>query len=667
MKQVMTQGAQGLNDHARPNKPQRSRFDISRITNLTADAGMIIPIDVFPVLPGDDLDIDTEMILDTLPLSAPSLTKYKATVHWYYMKARDTWKGFKTFWTRGRSGNVEKTVPRIKVNHKSGATTMKYAGVTENTDIYPSGFHSLTAYLTGQPGGNSGVPADANTLIKKEYLPYTAVSKGGHATEWDNLTKTGHNGLESGDDEINAMPFVMYQSIVKNNYVNENLLQGNTALFPEEGDDDWLLPYNASTVNYIGRNEANNTGEDITSADWRFDYTGIFHNDDTRVRLDLLRYAMFDDDYFTQGLPWLQRGEVPQLEADITGISVGTTIEATKNVLSAGARWLTESQNWDDESIARYPVAINKTTGDTEIQDYLINGNKTNLFTNNDPHVLRTLTLGTKLAEALKATSTVTGNGQVQITTNALREMIAMQVWQERNARVDGSYNAMTFQHWLINPESEEHRPIYIGGSADYISFTNVIQNSESTAQSPLGTTAGFGSLAGKASVGHLKAKDYGYVMGILIIKPNTTYEQGFEHFWRHERVFEEMIQPEFQGLSPEPIYNDEIYVSGDRDEDRGLFCYQERYSYLKQRLNCNRGLFTASEENDKLFTAYTQARWFNSKPTFSYQFLVMSPENMRRDFLAYPYYPMFRIQFATKAYVTRELAYMSEPNTFGF
>lgn len=664
MKQVMTQGAQALNEHARPNKPQRSRFDISRIANLTADAGMIIPIDVFPVLPGDDLDIDTEMILDTLPLAAPSLTKYKATVHWYYMKARDTWKGFKTFWTRGRTGNIEKTIPRIKVNHKSGEATLKYAGTEKASNVYPSGFHSLTAYLTGHCGANSGVPADASTLIKKEYLPYTTIPKTTDST-WEALIATGHNELESGDDEINAMPFVMYQSIVKNNYVNENLLQGNTALFPEEGDDDWILPYNAGVVNYIGRNEANNTGEDLTSSDWNFDYTGVFHNDDTRVRLDLLRYAMFDDDYFTQGLPWLQRGDVPPLDADITGISIGTTIEATGNVLSAGARWLTENQNWNDETPARYPFAYN--TEQTPISSSASTLNTTQPFTNSNDHVLRTITLGNKIAEVLKATSTVTGQGQVQITTNALREMIAMQVWQERNARVDGSYNAMTFQHWLINPESEEHRPIYIGGSADYISFTNVIQNSESTASSPLGTTAGFGSLAGRASVGHLKAKDYGYVMGILIIKPNTTYEQGFEHFWRHERVFEEMIQPEFQGLSPEPIYNDELYITGDKDEDRGLFCYQERYSYLKQRLNCNRGLFTASEENDKLFTAYTQARWFKSKPTFSYQFLVMSPENMRRDFLAYPYYPMFRIQFATKAYVTRELAYMSEPNTFGF
>lgn len=521
------------------------------------------------------------------------------------------------------------------------------------------GFHSLTAYLTGHTGNKSGVPAEANTLIKKEYLPYTATPQTTY-NEWESLIETGHNNFESGDRTINAMPFVMYQSIVKNNYVNENLLQNNTALFPEEGDDDWLLPYNAGIVNYIGRNEVDNTGENLSSTDWKFDYTGVYHDDDTRVRLDLLRYAMFDDDYFTNGLKWLQRGDVPPLDADITGIAVNTNLTTPNN---ANVR----SQAYKDGVFydSAYQVAVyDDSPGIQAYKESLSMGGRWNIPEN---ETIDFRTKMTDIANQLTAVSTVTGQGQVTITTNQLREMIAMQVWQERNARVDGSYNAMTFQHWLINPESEEHRPIYIGGSADYISFTNVIQNSESTASAPLGTTAGFGSLAGRSRIGHIKVKDYGYVMGIMIIKPNTTYEQGIEHFWRHENVFEEMIQPEFQGLSPEPIYNDELYITGDKNEDRGLFCYQERYSYLKQRLNCNRGLFTASENNDKLFTAYTQARWFKSKPTFSYQFLVMSPENMRRDFLAYPYYPMFRLQLATKAYVTRELAYTSEPNTFGF
>ena len=40
--------------HDRPANPRRSKFDISRITNFTAEAGMIIPFDWVLGLPGDD-------------------------------------------------------------------------------------------------------------------------------------------------------------------------------------------------------------------------------------------------------------------------------------------------------------------------------------------------------------------------------------------------------------------------------------------------------------------------------------------------------------------------------------------------------------------------------------------------------------------------------------
>lgn len=649
MQQIRTQGAIDLEDHARPNKPQKSRFNLSRTINLTAEPGMIIPIDVFPVLPGDDLDIDTEMIMDTLPLAAPSLTRYKVTVHWYYMKARDTWKGFKTFWTRGRTGKItDKVVPTINAKLRIRAEwTQKIKNTDQICDCYALGYHSLTSYLTGYPNDISGDPRGTGTeIILNQTKPYTIVPKLEQTlrNEVINLEKTEHKNI-SQNPLINAMPYVMYQSIVKNNYVNENLLQDNTALFPEEGDDDWILPYNATTVNFIGRGETNNDEWNDAlpqnPSDWTYDYTGIYHNTDKRVRLDLLRYAMFDDDYFTSGLPWLQRGEAKTLDVDITDLSgeITTTTTAISQAVRTG-----QTQGYQELQSSGGSLSV---PGSQALYTGAIN------------------LMSAPIANALSVS--MQGNAQTTLTTNALREMIALQVWMERNARVNGSYNMMTYQHWMVNPNSEEHKPIYFGGSVDYVTFTNVIQNSESTENSPLGTTAGFGTAGGSSRVGHIRCNDYGYVMGILIIRQNTQYTQGFEHFWRHEQVFEQMVQPEFQGLSPEPIYNDEIYISGDENEDKGLFCYQERYQYLKQRINANRGLFTASPTRDRLFSAYTQARWFEEKPTFSYQFLVMSPDNIRRDMLAYPNYPMFRIQFATKAYVTRELAYASEPNTFGF
>ena len=150
MNQLKTAGASDLNNHARPNNPKRSRFDLSKITNITLEPGMIVPIDLFEVLPGDDIDISNEMILDTLPMIAPSLTQYKVLVHWYYMKARDCWKGFKTFWTRGRSGNINLTIPKINTSLVIKNDTIEIPtenGNVEFTGYYKAkGYHSLQGY-----------------------------------------------------------------------------------------------------------------------------------------------------------------------------------------------------------------------------------------------------------------------------------------------------------------------------------------------------------------------------------------------------------------------------------------------------------------------------------------------------------------------------------------
>ena len=45
----------------------RSKFDLSRVINTTADSGMIIPIDWFTTIPGDYFQLSAEIGLETLP------------------------------------------------------------------------------------------------------------------------------------------------------------------------------------------------------------------------------------------------------------------------------------------------------------------------------------------------------------------------------------------------------------------------------------------------------------------------------------------------------------------------------------------------------------------------------------------------------------------------
>lgn len=643
MNQVKGTGASStLFQHDRPNKPQVSRFDLSRKVNFSLDTGMIVPIELLETYPGDKFRINLKMALDTLPLVAPSLTNYKIVTHFYYMEKRHMWRGWKTFSTKGRSGNVNLLVPQVDLDYpidkvKGGTLTLSVNGSNKKAYgyHYPISNHSLSAFLGVPPSMNgyyglSGETGQESAFISKNYLPNSfKITNNGELTA--NHSKVYNEAINTGFGDyskVSALPFVMYQSICKHYYVNPNLLQDNKALFPVEGDDEWLLPYTISTnvANYI-------SGRSVLGSTDKINVDGVYSNDETDVDLRLLRYAMFDDDYFTTALKDLQRGDVTTLSADVTNTDI--------SVENFSINSYSSSQDGTNLKFAEISNGLVKDES----------GNNVNGF----------LALGASIANRFSLK-----NLEVSMTANQLRSLVAMSVWQERNMRVDGSYNKMIYQHFAVNPRSEEHVPVYIGGTVDYLNFSTVIQNSESSKSSPLGSTAGFGSSGGEGSVcANFYCKDHGYIMGVMIIKPETIYQQGVEKLLT-EITFDDFAQPEFQGLSPEGILNKELYVSGD-DKDNELFAYQERYTYLKVRQNVNRGLMQCKPDKDLLFSAYTQARWFDSVPKFSYQFLCMSPDNLRRDWLAYPSYPAFRCQLLNEVFVTRKLSYASEPNTFGF
>lgn len=674
MNQVKGNGASStLFQHDRPNRPQISRFDLSRKVNFSLDTGMIVPIDLIETYPGDKFRIGLKMSLDTLPLVAPSLTNYKIVTHWYYQKKRDTWKGWKTFSTKGRSGNVNLTVPQVDLSYplnkpKGGSVIIPATGsdglVAYGYD-YAVSNHSLSSYLGVPPFingfyGLSSSGALFTAYISKNYLPRTfqVTSKNDlsdhQMTVYNQAIKTGFGKYA----KVSALPFVMYQSICKHFYVNPNLLQDNTALFPVEGDDDWILPYTVqdNIANYIsGRSQ-------ITSSD-KININGVYSNDETDVDLRLLRYAMYDDDYFTTALKDLQRGNVSSLDFDTSDSAIYS--ELHKNG-SQDTFNIYGSSSSDELSFIVGSVAGDNLASYENVD---VGGTSGSLISpRNTQGTGGTNYLLGSVSDIIGLTG-VTSNLQrlkISMTANQLRSLVAMSVWQERNMRVDGSYNKMIYQHFSVNPRSEEHVPVYIGGTVDYLNFSTVIQNSESTSSSPLGSTAGFGSSGGNGSVcSDFVCPDHGYIMGVMIIKPETIYQQGVDKLLT-EITFDDFMQPEFQGLSPESILNKELYVSGN-DTDNGLFAYQERYTYLKVRQNVNRGLMQCKPDKDLLFSAYTQARWFDSVPKFSYQFLCMSPDNIRRDWLAYPSYPTFRCQLLSEVFATRRLAYTSEPNTFGF
>lgn len=609
----------------------RSRFDLSRKNMTTVDIGGIYPVDFFRVFPGDDIQLSCRYLLDTLPLAVPPMNNYRVRTHWYFCKMSSLWKGWESFVTKGRSGKIELKVPTVSSDDLDSADA---EGRCLTVPMGLSTFLGLQAkFVSDQESSSDAI-----------FLPY--VKTGLNVVSNVNRLTTGYN----------VLPFLMYQKIYRDNYAPVNLLSDNNVWFPDDLADEWRISYDAENVGSVGAQKGlffipkGNISE-VSSVKSEF----VPSVEDTVVDLRMLRYACFENDYFTSAKPWLVRGGEEQT-ANLDIVAFGDKFLDFSKVFSTDNLSVT-SDGITDETYFKVTGGADLTNHPEVRVGVLANSLTIDKRRNAVANLVRMfndakLDSGASLRASLSA--------------NLLRNMLAISVWQERNAVASGNYNALIRAHFNSSPKSPEWEPLYLGGTSDVVSFGQVLQTSQGTSESPLGSQAGIGSASGQGHVFNFSSRDYGYIMGVMIISPEVIYTQGVDRLWTDVNQ-SDIFYPEYANLGYEPVLNRELYVTGDEVIDTGLAGYQTRLSYLKQRRNVASGLFSLPQGNDKLFSAYVQAREFSSLPRLSAEFVSMSPENVRRDFLSFTKQPAFKLQFASDVKCVRALPFQSTPNTFGF
>lgn len=616
----------------RPRVP-RSRFDLSRKHMTTVDIGGIYPVDFFRVFPNDSVTCRVRYLLDTLPLAVPPMNNYRVRTHWYFCKMSSLWKGWESFVTKGRSGKIELEVPTFSAEQLDSPRGGEYKTV-------PMG---LSSFLGIQPKFVSDQTSDSDAI----FLPYCSIGV---------KTIVGVNRLKTG---YNLLPFMMYQKIYRDNYAPVNLLSDNQVWFPDDLADEWRIDYDATNVGSVGDQEGlffipKGKISDVESVKASY----VPSVDDTVVDLLQLRYACYENDYFTSAKPWLVRGgEEASLDLTVDLSSVSGDFSSVFDSVSDGDTTTSASDNY-----AVRLAAFGGQTFDPSSMKPVFYAGVHNILDSDRLSLVRSAFTSLFNRMHLKDGSSATAT----LTANLLRNMLALSVWQERNAVANGNYNALIRAHFNSSPKSPEWEPVYLGGTSDVVSFGEVLQMSQSTSDSPLGTQAGVGSASGQGDVFHFESRDYGYIMGVMIISPEVVYTQGVDRVWTDTHQ-SDIFYPEYANLGFEPILNRELFVSGNKAVDNGLAGYQTRLAYLKQRRNVASGLFGLPQGSDKLFSAYVQAREFATLPRLSAEFVSMSPANVRRDFLTFTKQPAFKLQFATDLSVVRALPFQSTPNTFGF
>lgn len=630
----------------------KSNFDENRKIITQALPYALIPIDTIYCLPNTEvyLNYDVQVTFRN-PAVRKMLNGWRVYLHAYYNRCQDLWEGWNNFITKGRSGNISLKIPHIKTRLGQGQNV--YSPFTPM---------SLYNYL-GYP--SEAIPAKN---INGKVTPILDKTTGVTTAKINDTGKHIKTGLADYKiEEINALKAVMYQKLWRDKYSPKNLLQDNKHLFPDN-DDHFILSYNADTVSVIDYEKENNAldGDALTDG---IDKKTYYTMDDPKkhVRIDCLRFRQFQGDRFTTASPFPEmiRGDIPNMDIDIDISKLkadikGQNINLTGFDVSQGAKpgsgdtlYLTmDSSNTsvvvtDGEKSETSDVKIFYETPRVNPnkvgRGYLhVNEQKANIINESGETVLKSA-----------------------ITLSKLRSLEVMSIFAERMARTNGDYNEMIKAQFGYNPKSNNREAIYIGGSYQDIVLNSIYQTSESTEESPLGQQVAQGISASYNKLGNFHADDYGFIMVVMSIVPDTIYTTGLSKL-DTALTFEDQYFPIMNNLNAEPILNKELFVSGDKEKDNDLWGYAERFSEYKSRRNHVSGFSELPNTIDEYDSALVMARRFDKTPEYNADFVTGYPENYSLDGFTSKEEPPFDVAIRQDVNVMYPMPYVTIPQGLG-
>lgn len=163
---------------------------------------------------------------------------------------------------------------------------------------------------------------------------------------------------------------------------------------------------------------------------------------------------------------------------------------------------------------------------------------------------------------------------------NQLRLAFQTQRYYEQLARGGSRYiESIRSMFGVTNPDYRLQRPEYLGGRRVPININQVLQQSGTTVDSPLGQTGAVSVTSGNSSDFTKSFTEHGFVIGVAVIRYDHIYQQGLAKFWSRQDIFDYYF-PVFAHLGEMPIYNKEIYArGGSSSTDDEIFGYQEAWA----------------------------------------------------------------------------------------
>lgn len=635
----------------------RSMFDEShQQIGTMCENGVLQVLDVIPTVPSDSFDIWITELLRALPTVIPLESRQRQYIYAFWNRLGDLWNNFETFMKKGYSGNVIKKIPPLEkeVNTYPNANNVwsgsaaqghpariMYERATGATSIegYNTTWETIDSILSGSMGECMGLPHNYHKETKT--IDGVSVTKFANKSDHNVFIKgTGKNNIE----EISALPFMMLLRVWRDYFTNKNWWINDRVILPD-CDQDFRL---------------NDAGELISAknegAKWFFDIStrgrDIEVGYETVGGVQQKRYIMglpyheWPKDRWTSALPFLQRGDTPTLNADVTYTTQDLPIKS-----GIGQLKLQSQIGWD------------RGGGLSTLGGITLAGINAQPTIDGSYSTANVAALSDSMA-VLSADASGLGV-QVKIDMAKLRALAIEQTELERAARTDGSYAEWGLAFFsTVSKNAIDHKPVYIGGSYKEIKYTEVVQTSQSDI-TPMGSYTGH-STSGITDeyIGHIDCDDYGYIMIISCIMPDVLYSEGLADHWTN-LLQSQFYMPDRAKLGMTNLINKTIYfdysnTATAKTYNNGLFAYQniaDDYRYLPSQI---RGKI-ADGWNDSFFS-YTQSRIMGNQVNWGREFGLASRNNVRNDYLTAPKEPPFTYDMNIRIRAVRPIPYKPVP-----
>lgn len=379
--------------------------------------------------------------------------------------------------------------------------------------------------------------------------------------------------FNNGSYPLDELPFRAYYKIWSDWYRDENLI-------------DDVLP------DYI-----DNSGDRLITNGNLIDVENLMQ----------LRRRCWKKDYFTSALPFAQKGDdvlIPGSSSDISFKSgqLPTAQYSTQYGAFSGSTMPVDASPVSIKQMPRSSNSGNLVVGPNE--DSL--RPNTNIF-NIDPKSLNDYLQGGQATEG---------------TIRELRRAFAAQKFFERRAVGGTRYIEQNYAFFGVrSSDGRLQRSEYLGGSRNPVVISQVLQTSEGTASSPLGTPAGNAVSAGGKYIFDRSFEEYGWIVGLMSIMPKPDYIQGIPKMFLRRDIYD-YYWPQFAKIGEQPIENQELYFSPTSNNNDGTFGYTPRYAEYRFRNNRVCGDF-----KDTL-KFWTLARDFDSPQALNHSFVECNPSD---------------------------------------